>query len=882
VELLDNGRSIRSDNGILLEAEMKLRVLSCLLLYGALGGTGCSACELVRYVLFPDFPKFEAGEVREIPGLREPVGVALREDGLWRIEARNELDAILAAGYLQARDRMAQLDIFRHLARGELAALLGNRVMAGSSALDLDVRNRFLDFRGRGERLYRATSAEEREALEAFAKGVNAWIDEGRLSLEHRLLGVDRVRAWTPVDTLAIYGFIMHGLGGNADREIRRLRIACEAGLEALERIWPQDIEFEALALPQEDQPPESHPTQPAVVPELAAQLSELCASAASDRHVVLQAKREPRTRPDPLGTEQLAALSALLAQGWSASNAWVVSGAHTRSGKPILSSDPHLPHMNPPILWGMEIVTPGWHIAGFTLPGLHRVVFGHNGNVAYGATTNHVDRQDLVVHRARRESIGGELVEGYEVDGAFVPFELRRERFEVRGGESVQAVVRFTRDGPLLNDLEPGLAGRIPLTALRRAPLGRARDLDGARAINHAGSAAEFAAGIALLDLGCSNWLFVDARGHIGYRSPCVLPIRRGWRGTFPVAGWLSRYDWQGAYAKSELPASDDPRRGWLASANSQVIPSRRFPSAYNNDASSPNRFLRITQRLAQERREGGLTRDASAAIQLDTRYEHWPALREALAGGFCASERAPGETPKVWQARRLLCRWDGDMAADSSAATLYTLLTNALLDHALADELPGESGREVWEYAQSLLQFEANVAWLWSRPEGAAVWDDARTPETETRNDILRAALAEAVAQGSRRWGENLDGWAWGEVRPFVLKHLFAAKGGLLGRILNAPPVPIPGGTETVFKQQSLRSDREHMDPAVGPAVRFSVDMAEPWDATYSLAGGESGWPGSPHYTNLLQDWRAGRGRPLTPPASRREVRAALVPPR
>jgi len=859
---------------------MRVRVLICLLLCVALGGTGCSAYKLVHYVLFPDVPKFEAGEVREIPGLREPVEVALREDGLWRIEARNEHDAILALGYLQARDRMAQLDIFRHMARGELAALLGNRVMAGSSTLELDIRNRFLGFRDRGERLYRATSAEEREALEAFAQGVNGWIAERHLSLEHRLLGVERVRAWTPLDSLAIYGFIMHGLGSNADREIRRLRIACEAGLEALERIWPQDIEFEALALPAEDQPKGSHPPQPAVVPELAAELSELCAAAASDRHVVLQAKHRPSTRPDLLDGEQLAALSELLAQGWSASNCWVVSGTHTRSGKPILSSDPHLPHMAPPILWGIEIVTPGWHIAGFTLPGLHRVVFGHNGNVAYGATTNHVDRQDLVIHRPRDESRGGERTQGYEVDGGFVPFELRRESFEVRGGEPVEAVVRFTSDGPLLNDLELGLAGKIPLTALRRAPLGQARDLDGARAINHANSAAEFAAGIALLDLGCSNWLFADTQGHIGYRSPCILPMRRGWRGTFPVAGWLSRYAWQGVYAKSELPASDDPRRGWLASANNQVIPSRRFPSAYNNDASSPNRFLRITQRLAEERRKGGLTRDASAAIQLDTRYEHWQALREELAGDFCADERSQGETSKLWEARRLLCRWDGDMAADSSAATLYTLLTHALLDHALADELPGDSGREVWEYAQSLLQFEANVAWLWSRPERAPVWDDARTSETETRNDILRAALAQAVALGSRRWGDDLDGWAWGEVRPFVLKHLFASRGGLPGRILNAPPMPIPGGTETPFKQQFPRADREHMDPVVGPLVRFSVDMADPWAATYSLAGGESGWPRSPRYANLLQDWRTGRGRPLTPPASKDSVRVELVP--
>jgi len=841
-------------------------------------GSGCSELRFAAYALFPDYPEFEAGEQVALEGLRAGVEAARRPDGLWRISADSLPDAMMAVGYLQARDRMAQLDVFRHLARGELAQLIGNRAMGGKSALDLDRLNRFLGFRERAELLWRGTSPAEQEALAAFARGVNRWIDEDHLSLEHRLLGVRQPRPWTPHDSLAIYQFIMHGLGGNADREIRRLVIACEVGLDALERIWPHDIEFEVVALPEENLRQTRYPAPPAVAPELVSELEALCAAATVDPHAPTHTPVAIDDAGPNLGAG-LGSLAALFANGLTASNNWVVAGRNTASGSPIFSSDPHLPHMNPPMVWGMELAVPGQRVAGFTLPGLHRVVFGHNGSVAFGATTNHVDQQDLVLHRPRTVSRGGQPLHGYEVDDRFVPFEYRTETFLVAGGEPVEITVRFTRDGPLLNDLDPFVRGRVPLTALRRTPPGRGRDLDGARAINGARTAAEVARGLSLLDLGCASWVFADVHGDIGYRSPCLVPVREHWRGTFPVPGWLSRYEWQGFLPKDELPASDNPRRGWLATANNQIVPSSRLPTTYNNDASSPNRFLRIAERIRSEIQSGGLTAESSAAIQLDTRYQHWGALRDELEPDFCADSE-PAPTQALRRARSGLCAWDGSMDVDSTTATLYTLLTHAMLDRALADELPGDAGREAWRYAQSLLQFEANVAWLWARPETAAVWDDVRTTAVETRSDILRAALRDAVADATRRWGPELDGWVWGRVRPFQLRHLFASQGGIAGRLLNSDSMPIAGGTETPFKQQFPRVDREHMYPAVGPLVRITVDMADPWAATFSLAGGESGWPASPHYADLLDDWGRGRGRPLTPAPCEADVRVELVP--
>jgi penicillin amidase len=534
---------------------------------------------------------------------------------------------------------------------------------------------------------------------------------------------------------------------------------------------------------------------------------------------------------------------------------------------------------MNPPLVWGMDVQIPGNRVAGFALAGMHRVVFGHNGHVAWAATTNFVDRQDLAIERPRQETRDGKVVDGYEVEGEFVPFETRTEVFEVHGEAPVRTTVRFTKDGPLLNDLEPFVADKVPLAALRITPLGRGIDLDGARALNYARSTAEVEVALEMLDQGCSNWVFADAGGNIGYRSPCLTPLRQGYSGTFPIPGWLRRYEWSGLYPKEELPQSDNPARGWLATANCRIVPESRMRSAYNNDESAPNRVLRIERYLRDEIESGGLTPQASAAIQMDVAYEHWPRLRAELDASLCRAD-ANDADPNLAQARRLLCAWKGVMAEDSAAATVYVLLTNAALDRAMTDDLPGATNDPAWWFAQSLFQFEANVQRLWLVEPNAPVWDDVRTPQVETRAEILEAALADAVATGEKAYGGEVESWAWGRVRPFTLAHAFAGQGGPLALVFNTEPMPIGGDAETPFKQQFLRSDREHMRATVGPLIRLTVDLADPWAAQYSLAGGESGWPGSPWYANLLADWRVGKGRPLTPAPAADDVQVTLLP--
>lgn len=828
--------------------------------------SGCAVFKLAGYAMRPNTPELTDGETITLPALQQPVAILQRSDGLWAIDAQNEHDMYVATGYLQARDRMFQLDLFRHLARGEVAKLVGRVPFGDASSVEMDALNRALDFAGDAQKLWQATSPKEQAALTAFADGVNAWIAHDRPTLEHRLLGHSPA-SWTAQDSLTIYRFVMYGLSGNWNVEARRLLLACDIGLDKLEQVWPTDLYMGEDLLPAESKGTGSGSAAPAVVAEIATDLVNLC-PAASETPVHAAAP----------GDSAVAAALALYQTGFYASNNWIVSSSHTASGKSILSNDPHLPLLSPPIVWGVHQRTGQQQYVGFTLPALHRPVFGHNFKVAFGATVNYMDRQDLAIHKPRAADgspAPSASATHYELDGTTVAFGTRHLTIEVRGEEATTVTVRTTAQGFILNDVDSLWARYLPLVEIRQTPVGEARDADAARALNEAQHVADFESAIALMDSGCTNWVAADAE-HISYRSPCMVPIRQGWSGTFPVAGWLSKYNWTNYMAKDQLPKVNDPAQGYFATANATMAPATAWPTTLWGDTASPQRTLRAGTRLRAEFAHGttALTAAKSASIQHDVHEAPWIALNLPQSP-LCTAPRATDA-----DLRDLLCRWDGEFRTDSVAASLYILWQNAVVDAALADALPAGADTEYWHWLQKTPKFETVVAWLLAQPATAPVWDDLRTAQLETRDDIFAAAFDPAVADARARWGSKISRWKWGVAHPLTMRHPFASKDGLAGAVFNPPSVAGLGGPETLYKNQFMRGDRERLEVTVGPVVRFTVDMAAPERASYSMAGGESGWPKSPRFGNLLNDWRWGIERPLTPTDSTSAIRATLHP--
>jgi penicillin amidase len=831
-----------------------MRFLALALTFFLLSSSGCAAFRLAGYAIAPDYPEADDIDTLQLPDLRAPVKVHVREDGIYRIEAQSEHDLFLAQGYLQARDRMFQLDFLRHMAKGQLTELLGMQSMGDKSTLDLDVLNRFLGFRTQAEAIYASFDARERENADAFTKGINHWLATGPKALEHRLLDAE-VAPWKPTDSLAIFRILMFGLTHNYTRELRRLVIACAAGLDALEKVWPSTIEFPVYYLPEENLRGETYPVAPAIVPEMRAELASLCPAGAQSVQTAQATNHEVF---NPL---------SLLSTGIQASNNWTISGSRTRSGKPIYANDPHLPQLNPPIVIGVEQHLPENRVAGFTIVGIHRVFVGHNYHVAWGSTINNVDMQDLYVEKPAQLADG---TDGYLYEGESVAYEVRKESFRIKGGETVERSVRFTKHGPVLNDLDPWLQDRIPVTTLRTIDLKDVGDSMAVRDGSYARNATEYVEGMRPFDSACINWSYADLDGNIGLTLPCRAPKRPAFLGSFPVPGWLAAYEWAGYYEKDELPSSMNPRQRWIATANNRAVPSTRFPSTYNNDPSPPNRYVQIANGL-QEKTDW--TVDDVAALQLDTGISYWPKVQADLQAAVCAAKHG---SELQQQAANALCSWDGHVAANAAGATLFTYFTHAMLDRAMADELPGGVQGELWKWVQSIPHFETNVDWTWTRPATDAVWDITGTETVETRDDIYRLAFADAVEALDQRFGDDVEDWAWGAVRPFELRHFFGGKGGVLGAMFNGPTLTGTGAPETVFKNQYLRSDREAMHVMAGPSLRFIADLNDLSNSRFTLAGGASGWPSSPHYADLTEEWMNGKTRLLSPKEEDLKVKA------
>jgi penicillin amidase len=802
--------------------------------------SSCAAGRLAGYELFPDYPRDRGEQKVAMQGLARPVHIALRDDGIARIEAQTDRDLYQAAGYLQARDRMFEMDFLRHMAEGRLTEILGNVDMGPKTALETDTFNRFLGFGRQSVNVVRDMEPVEKANLQAFADGVNAWIAEDKPSLEHRLLNV-KIDPWRPEDSIAIFGIVMFGLTHNYSREVRRLLIACDAGFDALERVWPTRIDFPETYLPADAVGADRFPIPAAIAPEMRSELPSLCPAP----------KKTVSAQLPPSAVAAVYNPLLLWLNGAQASNNWTVSGSKTTTGKPFLANDPHMPLLNPPIVWPVNYVVPGYDAAGFVLVGTHRIFVGHNGHVAWGATINNVDLQDLYVEKPAGA--------GYAYGTSIESFTTRTEHFKIKGGDTKDITVRYSRHGVLLNDIEPFLSTRIPLTALHMVPVDGAQDGEAMARAQYARDGTEYVNAMHVFDSACINWVFADTQGNIGWTSPCRIPIRPSHLGTFPVPGWTSAYEWKGFYPKEQIPHSFNPAQGWIATANNQPEPRGRFPTPYDNDASPPNRWAQIA---------GGLSTTAPLSItdmtrlQVDVGLSYWKRLRADLDAPVCKASWA-----KQQPAMDVFCAWDGRMNADSAAASLFILFSNAVLDRALADDVSGGTQGEIWNYLTSVAHIETNLDRLWNEPVTAPVWDDSRTPQKETREDIYRLAMNDSLTLAEQNWGSDPADWAWGSVHPFTLRHFFGGKGGILGRVFNSDPLPGRGAPETVFKEQFIRSDRKEMNAMAGPALRFVADLSDLSRSRYVLSGGVSGWPRSPHYADQLPMWMEGETLPLAP---------------
>jgi penicillin G amidase len=512
-------------------------------------------------------------------------------------------------------------------------------------------------------------------------------------------------------------------------------------------------------------------------------------------------------------------------------SNNWTIAGALTESGKPLLANDPHRVLALPSLRYMVHLVAPGWDVIGAGEPGLPGVALGHNQNIAWGFTIFGLDQQDLYV-----EQLNPDNPSEYRTEAGWVPIVIRREKFLIKGATAETVDLEFTRHGPVLwKDGTRALAlrwvGSEPGTAGYLASL----------AVDRAQNWSEFQAAVARWKVPSENIVYADRAGNIGEHSVGLAPIR-SWTGLLPVPG-AGNYNWAGFVPVSELPQSFNPAAGFVATANHKMIPDH-YPYNVGFEWESPYRFERIRSVIeGAHRAQHRLTIADNEALQNDV--VSLPA-RE-LQGLVQAS--ALRDNPTLTE----FLRWDGELARESRDAALYEVWMKQIR-LALARRI----SEKYSEHYASLTPHAVLTLLTNAAPELFG------TDPIVSRDALLVDALAAGREELAQSLGPDSSRWSWGNLHAIHFRHPLDQQPSACA-LLDLGPLPRPGDGYTV-NATGFNGSGASWDQITGASFREILDTGD-WDRSIAVnTPGQSGQPGSRHYSDLMPLWDAGSYFPLT----------------
>jgi penicillin amidase len=747
----------------------------------------------------------------QVAGLAAPVDIVRDAEGVPHVFAASERDGWYAVGYAHAQDRLWQMEFQRRVAQGRLSEFLGD------VAYDTDRLMRTLGIARMAARMAKRLDPETRADLEAYAAGVNAFVaSKPVLPVEFQVFRIEP-EAWKPEDSLGWLLVMAWDLSSNWRLELARLRYAAAMGPERAAEFLP---------------PAPGEPATP--LPDFKALYADLSPTAGA-----LLAMSPP--------TEVAAG-----------SNNWVVAGARSTSGKPLVANDPHLGLQAPALWYLVHLSTPAGNVVGGTLPGVPFVVIGRTDGVAWGFTTTNGDTQDLFVERVAPDD-----PQSYVTPEGTARFETREEVIRVRGEER-RIQVRETRHGPVISDAVGAAERASPkghVLALAWAALTEENTTARAGfALNRARNAAELVAALRDNTAPQQNVVYADREGHIGFVAPARVPIRRDDNeamGRVPVPGWIAKYDWTGFIPYEELPALQDPANDRIVTANNRITPPgyRRFISS---DWAAPHRAERIAELLDASPRH---SLDSFARIQADVlsrlARELLPVARAAKPGSGAGRD-----------AQAMLQGWNGEMTVDSAAPLVFSAWYRELTRMVYADEL-GSLFNESWDQRATFM-----IPVLRGE-NGMGKWcDDVRTPAKETCDALTARAFDAAALDLTKRYGAS-KGWRWGDAHTAASDHRPFGFFPVVKSLFNISP-RTPGDAHSVnVGHFHIRDEARPFANKHSGSLRVIFDLADLDRSRYMQSTGQSGNVFSPWYSNLAERW--AQVRYIEIPTKRSAIAAA-----
>lgn len=766
---------------------LALSLLLLLLVAATVGGW-------LYYTATTALPQLDGSLV--VTGLSAPAAVTRDAHGVPSIEAANLEDLFLAQGYVTAQDRLWEMDMTRRFAAGDMAEVLG------AEWVKHDREQRILGLEARAEQALQELSPRDRSYLEAYARGVNDFIAQqrDRLPLEFRILRYSP-RSWTPADSLVIEANMVKELNHySAKVALEREKILAKLGPELTADLYPNSS--------WRDHPP-GQDTQ----------------------KMGMLAPVPPGAGEDSAPSLAGMAISQLELRPELGSNDWVVSGAHTASGKPLLSNDPHLGHQMPALWYEAHLTSGDFDVAGVTLPGTPTVVLGHNQRIAWGFTNIGPTVEDVFIENFNSSG-------QYQTPQGWQEPQRRHEVIHVKGRQDVSFDVLVTRHGPIISDLIPGEKRMLALQWTLYTPNSLALPfvhVDAAQSWNDFRQA--FSAWVAP----GQNVVYADVDGNIGYQGTGRVPIRASGDGSLPVSGSDNSHEWTGYVPFDKLPSVFNPPSGILATANGRITP-EKYPYSLSVEWGPPYRTERIYKVLGADKR-------FTPADMLSLQTDVYSAFDRFCAERFVyALDHEKGISPRTRQARELMRNWDGRMLADSAAAAVEASAREELYRELLEPKLGAAPADGNSESGLSWKTYEWFMRPVWL--ENVLLYEPQRWLPANFKdyNQLLAGAVEAALQRPDVP--ANLADWQWGELNPVEINHPIFGAIPILRRWAGPGRQPQSGDSYTV------KAVGRHF----GPSERTTVDLANLDDSTLNIVTGQSGNLFSPYYMDQWPAWFSG----------------------
>ena len=747
----------------------------------------------------------------EVSGLNSQVQIFRDNYGIPHVWAGSTWDAFFGQAFAATQDRLWYMDYFRRWAHGRWAEIVGKE------GLEQDRLMRKFQIDRIARRDYEALSDSAREMVDAYAAGVNAFIETADvLPIEYSIVGMEP-EPWRPWDCITVHK-VRHVFMGQANSKLTRARQIALFGPEftaLLRRYWPGDRQV--IVKPDLD-----------YVEPISSGLAEL--------------------------TEGAEGIRWMLESEFGGSNSWAVSGVKTATGKPLMAGEAHRHPSTPNVYYQNHIRCPEFDVIGMSFAGCPGFPnFGHNGSVAWCVTNGETDGQDLYV-----EEFSAERPEQYRVEDGWKTAEFRTETIHVSGSSDETVEIANTRHGPIIwGDRQQGygIAFKYPANTIPDT------DMNCIFNMLHAKRADE-------LDEAFRDWvdpgngfLYVDAAGDIGFLCRTKVPVRDRSNGWLPVPGSDPRHEWSGFIPFDELPRARNPGSGYLVTANNRLVDDS-YPYYLTNDYAPSFRADRVAERL----------KVLAAATPEEVESVHSEGVSIPAQTFQRALASVPLNSPMVQEAKDLLLAWDCDMSPDAVAPSIYSAL-RLKLNLRIAEDVLVRTGLQATQntgtHSASLeppSDLVTMVATQLSLPLVGMLEEGAidLLPAGCGWSDVLAEALADAVEYLQTRWGDDVSSWTWGSIHTTHSPHTLSSAFPELSGLLDPPSVGMGGDTEVPRSCGYLVNDPFVITGM--PVARYLVDPSD-WDRSgWVIPYGASGHPGSRHYADQLPLWASYQLVPMT----------------